>query len=207
MWLSLEASPKAISRRTSYLRARLEFLRYPHVIPQFFNIGVVRSSSGSYPTFNLHMGRSLGFGSASCNFIRPIQTRFPYGSGALHLNLAPKRNSPARSTKSTRSPIQLPLLVNTGFQVLFHSPPGVLFTFPSRYCFSIGHWVVFSLGGWALLLHTGFHVSGATLVPLSSLPISPTGLLPSSDCLSRQVRLSFMIHVSGPQPHIPKDMV
>ncbi len=25
-------------------------------------------------------------------------------------------------------------LVNTGFQVLFHSPPGVLFTFPSQYC-------------------------------------------------------------------------
>ena len=24
--------------------------------------------------------------------------------------------------------------VNAGFQVLFHSPPGVLFTFPSRYC-------------------------------------------------------------------------
>ena len=24
-------------------------------------------------------------------------------------------------------------LVNTGFQVLFHSPPGVLFTFPSQY--------------------------------------------------------------------------
>ena len=29
--------------------------------------------------------------------------------------------------------LALPLLVNTGFQVLFHSPPGVLFTFPSRY--------------------------------------------------------------------------
>ena len=29
--------------------------------------------------------------------------------------------------------IPLSLLVNTGFQVLFHSPPGVLFTFPSRY--------------------------------------------------------------------------
>ena len=27
----------------------------------------------------------------------------------------------------------LPLLVNTGFQVLFHSPPGVLFTVPSQY--------------------------------------------------------------------------
>ena len=27
----------------------------------------------------------------------------------------------------------LPQLVNTGIQVLFHSPPGVLFTFPSQY--------------------------------------------------------------------------
>ena len=33
-----EASPKAISGRTSYLRVRLEFLRYPHLIPEFFNI-------------------------------------------------------------------------------------------------------------------------------------------------------------------------
>ena len=64
--------------------------------------------------------------------IRPVKTRSPYGSGALHLNLAAYSNSPARSTKSTRS-LSLPLLVNIGFQVLFHSPPGVLFTFPSRY--------------------------------------------------------------------------
>src|SRR5690606_37106252 len=34
-----EASPKAISGRTSYLRVRLEFLRYPHLIPQLFNVG------------------------------------------------------------------------------------------------------------------------------------------------------------------------
>ena len=32
-----------------------------------------------------------------------------------------------------RALLALSLLVNTGFQVLFHSPPGVLFTFPSRY--------------------------------------------------------------------------
>ena len=32
-----------------------------------------------------------------------------------------------------RTLVVLPALVNTGFQVLFHSPPGVLFTFPSRY--------------------------------------------------------------------------
>ena len=64
--------------------------------------------------------------------LRPFETRFPFGSGALHLNLATYSNSPARSTKSTWS-LSLPLLVNIGFQVLFHSPPGVLFTFPSRY--------------------------------------------------------------------------
>ena len=34
-----EASPKAISGRTSYIRVRLEFLRYPHVIRQLFNGG------------------------------------------------------------------------------------------------------------------------------------------------------------------------
>ena len=35
--LDHEASPKAISRRTSYLRVRLEFLRYPHLITTLFN--------------------------------------------------------------------------------------------------------------------------------------------------------------------------
>ena len=50
------------------------------------------------------------------------------------LNLAAYINSPDRSTKSTRSHINmLSVLVGTRFQVLFHSPPGVLFTFPSQY--------------------------------------------------------------------------
>ena len=31
------------------------------------------------------------------------------------------------------SHMDVPQLVDTGFQVLFHSPPGVLFTFPSQY--------------------------------------------------------------------------
>ncbi len=33
-----EASPKAISERTSYLQVRLEFLRYPQLIPALFNV-------------------------------------------------------------------------------------------------------------------------------------------------------------------------
>src|SRR5574344_3033384 len=35
--ICFEASPKAISERTSYLRVRLEFLRYPHLIRYHFN--------------------------------------------------------------------------------------------------------------------------------------------------------------------------
>ena len=64
----------------------------------------------------------------------PLKTRFPFGSVPSVLNLASPGNSPDRSTKSTRLHFDvLPQLVNTGFQVLFHSPPGVLFTFPSQY--------------------------------------------------------------------------
>ena len=72
------------------------------------------------------------------------------------------------------------VLVNIRFQVLFHSPPGVLFTFPSQYCSTIGHWVVFRLGGWAPRLPIGFHVSDGTLDTAARLLVSSTGLSPSS---------------------------
>ena len=53
-------------------------------------------------------------------------------------------------------------LVGYRFQVLFHSPPGVLFTFPSRYFFTIGHHGVFSLGWWSTRFPTRFPVAGRT---------------------------------------------
>src|SRR6185437_3539196 len=56
----------------------------------------------------------------------------------------------------------LPPLVGTRFQVLFHSPSGVLFTFPSRYWSAIGHQGVLSLGGWSPQLRTAFHGCGPT---------------------------------------------
>ena len=161
---SSEASPKAISRRTSYFRVRLEFLRYPQVIPILFS------------AHRFGPPRCLTIAS-TCSWIgHPV-------SGLLHATLAlfrlgfpaapvlntltslHKRNSLARSSISTTSHslIVLSPFVNIGFQVLFHSPPGVLFTFPSRYCSSIGHQVVFSLGGWSPLLPTRFHVPCGTL--------------------------------------------
>ena len=62
------------------------------------------------------------------------------------------------------------VLVNTRFQVLFHSPPGVLFTFPSQYCSTIGHQVVFRLGGWSPRILTGFLVSADTKDTAGMLP-------------------------------------
>ena len=60
--------------------------------------------------------------------------------------------------KARRSSYEVRQLVDARFQVLFHSPLGVLFTFPSRYLFTIGHVRVFSLTTWSWQIQTEFHV-------------------------------------------------
>ena len=63
-----------------------------------------------------------------------VSLRLPYS-----VKLAAERKSLTHYTKGTQSRIApLPLFVCIRFQVLFHSPPGVLFAFPSRYLFTIG---------------------------------------------------------------------
>ncbi len=137
--LNVDASPKAISERTSYLQVRLEFLRYPQVIQALFNVPwfgpPVSFTSPSTCSWVGHMVSGLRH-NTNCALFR---LGFPTAP-SLQLNLASYRNSPVHSTKGTLSPINgLELVVGTRFQVLFHSPPGVLFTFPSRYWFTIGH--------------------------------------------------------------------
>ena len=128
-----EASPKAISRRTSYLRVRLEFLPYPHLIPTLFNgcgfgppLPFTAASTWTWidhPVSGLHI-LTLAL----------LRLGFPTAPSLKDLTL------PACTTRRTvlqkvrgSSYKDVPQLVNTGFQVLFHSPPGVLFTFPSQY--------------------------------------------------------------------------
>ena len=65
----------------------------------------------------------------------------------------------------SRSSRQLRIVCNR-FQVLFHSPPGVLFTFPSRYLSAIGHQGVFRLNGWSRQIHAkfqGFRITWDTI--------------------------------------------
>ena len=95
----------------------------------------VRTSKTFYGSFILAMGRSPGFGSAPCDLC-PFQTWFPSGSG--HACPSPCHRAQLagpfyKKYAVALSRVALPPVVNTGVQVLFHSPPGVLFTFPSRY--------------------------------------------------------------------------
>ena len=130
---SVEASPKAISRRTSYLRVRLEFLHYPHLIPTLFigcgfgpPLPLTAASTWTWidhpvsglPTLTLALLR-LGFPTA------------PHLK-CLTLPVSVTRRTVLQKVRG-RAYKALPQLVDTGFQVLFHSPPGVLFTFPSQY--------------------------------------------------------------------------
>ena len=137
----------------------------PTAHPLSFQPKWVRSSTRSYPRFNLAMGRSLGFGSRARDCIALFGLAF--ATATPHGLTSPRTtNSQAHSSKGTQSPrperLRLSRLVGTRFQVLFHSPPGVLFTFPSRYLSAIGHQGVFRLSGWSRQIHTEFHGLGAT---------------------------------------------
>ena len=94
----------------------------------------VRSSIAFYGNFNLDMDRSPGFGSTPTDYFALFRLGFPSAPDLQPLT------SPASVTR--RTVLQkvrgstfkvVPQLVNIWFQVLFHSPPGVLFTFPSQY--------------------------------------------------------------------------
>ena len=151
------------------------------------------------------MVRSPGFGSTSCYYFRPVKTRFRFGSGTLYLNLATQRNSPARSTKSTRSHIRI--ATRSASSACKHTVSGSL-SLPSRGAFhlsltvlySIGHQVVFSLRRWASRIPTEFLVLDGTLDPHGSLCVSSTGLLPSSAPVSTDLRLRSKIPSVSPNP-------
>ena len=136
----------------------------------------VRSSIAFYGNFNLDMGRSPGFGSTPSDSSALLRLGFP---SAPHLRCLTLPDDVTRRTvlqKVRGSPNNgVPQLVNTGFQVLFHSPPGVLFTFPSQYyTLSVTEEYLALRGGprvfpqgfsclvvlWILPCHLRFHVRG-----------------------------------------------
>ena len=121
MRLALKLFRGELSRRTSYLRVRLEFLPYPHLMPTLFNgcgFGPPKPfTAPSTWTWIDHPVSGLRYLTLAL-----LRLGFPSASQLNCLTLP--------DTVTRRTVLQK---VRGGFQVLFHSPPGVLFTFPSQY--------------------------------------------------------------------------
>jgi hypothetical protein len=156
------------------------------------------------------MGSSPGFGSKADDWaLRPRAERYALlglafaAASAHHLNLAADRNSPVHYAKGTPSlcrlgqaptDIELRPLVGTRFQVLFHSPPGVLFTVPSRYLFTIGRKQYLALGDGPPGFPQGFSCPVVLGNPIQGVPrLSPTGLSPSAAHRPRCLRLDVTL--------------
>ena len=77
------------------------------------------------------------------------------------------------------------LLVSLRFQVLFHSPPGVLFTFPSRYYSLSVTWSYLAFGDGPPFFRQDFSCPDVLRIPLRSLNVLITGVSPSLPYLSR----------------------
>ena len=145
----------------------MAFHPYPRVIPSVFN------RSGFGPPRGLTPASACPWIAHPASRLRQA-TMFAILKARFHCGSVPTLTSPLTATrwlilqKARRHTARvLRLLVGARFQVLFHSPLGVLFTFPSRYWIDIGHRRVFSLGGWSPRIRTGFHVPGTTRVPSS----------------------------------------
>ena len=193
--ICIEASPKAISRRTSYLRVRLEFLPYPHLITTLFNGCVfgppLPLTAASTWTWIDHPVSGLLLLTLAL-----LRLGFPTAPHlkCLTLPVSVTRRTVLQKVRGRTYKV-LPQLVDTGFQVLFHSPPGVLFTFPSQYFFAIGHQGIFRLGGWSLRLPSGFHVSRCTLDTTVGLQVSYTRLSLSLACFPKTILLPYLHHM------------
>ena len=173
----------------------MAFHPYPQLIPQVFNPGGFGPPRGltrasTWPWVD-HSASGLEHATTIALFGLAFATATPHG-----LTSPRTANSQAHSSKGTQSPrptreLRLSRLVGTRFQVLFHSPPGVLFTFPSRYSSAIGHQGVFRLSGWSRRIHTEFHGLGATWETRSGgAAFSCTGLSPSAATPSRGLPLT-----------------
>ena len=117
---------------------RLEFLPYPQVITDYFNrrvFGPPRcvTTASTCSWIDHHVS---GLRYATFAIFRLAFASAPWLNHLTLLHHVTRRPilQKVRDQTNNSCCIVLSLLVSIQFQVLFHSPPGVLFTVPSRYC-------------------------------------------------------------------------
>ena len=91
-------------------------------------------------------------------------------------------------------------LVSIRFQVLFHSPPGVLFTFPSRYYTLSVTWSYLALWDGPHSFMQNSTCSTLLWILLCFIVLSPTRLLLYLVHLSRYVQLELILQCCSPNP-------
>ena len=193
-----KASPKAISRRTSYLRVRLEFLPYPHLIATLFNgcacgppKPFTAPSSWTWIDHPVSGLRPLT--------PRPLKTWFPCGC------------PPCGVSPRQRSQLAGPFYKKYAVALIAYSAPagrrhrvsGSL-SLPSRgtfhlsltVLFAIGHRVVFSLGGWSPRLPARFPVSRGTPDPARSARLPLRGFHPLRPAFPKPFRFTCLANCS-----------
>ena len=111
----------------------MEFLPYPHLIPTLFN------GCGFGPPLPLTAASTWTWIDHPVSgllllTLALLRLGFPTAPHlkCLTLPVSVTRRTVLQKVRGCTHKV-LPQLVDTGFQVLFHSPPGVLFTFPSQY--------------------------------------------------------------------------
>ena len=162
--------------------------------PPGFQPWWVRASTRSYPRFTLPMGRSLRFGSRTCDSIALFGLAF--ATASPHGLTSPRTtNSQAHSSKGTPSPLlgRLRRLVGTRFQVLFHYPsPGYFSPFPHGTCSLSVAKEYLALGGGPPGFPRGFSCPAVLRIPSQLVSLSLTGVLPSLPGLSSPVLLEIL---------------
>ena len=98
------------------------------------------------------------------------------------------------------APAMLHLLVNIRFQVLFHSPPGVLFTVPSQYYSLSVTRSYLGLGDGPPSFTPDFSCPVLLRILVGFTLVLTTGLLPCLAYLSRYLRLPISFPCSSPYP-------
>ena len=137
--ISHEASPKAISRRTSYIPVRLEFLRYPQVIPYYFNRSgfgpprcVTTASTCSW------IGQSV---SGLCHATKIALFKLAFAT-------APLLNSLTSLHNITRRPVLQKVryhTISSALSACKHTVSGTI-SLPSRGTFHLSLTVLYSIG-------------------------------------------------------------
>ena len=111
----------------------MEFLPYPHLITTLFN-GCVFGPPPPFTAASTWTWIDHPVSGLPILTVALLRLGFPSAPHlkCLTLPVQVTRRTVLQKVRGCTYKV-LPQLVNTGFQVLFHSPPGVLFTFPSRY--------------------------------------------------------------------------